>query len=109
MLALGTLLLRTGESDEAESLARQCAEVRRRGLPEGHWQIAEAQSLLGACIQAEREFEQAEELLLQSLDVLRASRKPSDEHTRSAIRHLGELYEAWGRPEEAAKYRATAP
>ncbi len=109
MLALGTLLLRAGEPDEAEPLARKCVEVRRRSLPEGHWQIAEAQSLLGACFGAQRKFERAEELLLQSLDVLRESRGPSDEHTRTAMRRLGELYEAWGRPQEAAKYRATAP
>jgi len=125
MMALGALLLQAGPSDgapakpgepaaragrpAARALARQCVEVRRRSLPEGHWQIAEAQSLLGACLQAEGKFERAEELLLQSLDVLRESRGPSDEHTRTAIRRLGELYEAWGRPQEAAKYRATAP
>ena len=109
MLALGTLLLDEGESDGAESLARQCVEVRRRALPEGHWQIAEAQGLLGACLQAQRKFERAEQLLLQSLDVLRKSRGPSDEHTQTAIRRLAELYEAWGRPKEAAKYRANGP
>ena len=109
MLALGTLLLGEGESNGAESLARQCVEVRRRALPEGHWQIAEAQSLLGACLHAQREFERAEQLLLQSLDVLRQSRAATDRHTATTIRRLAELYEAWGRPEEAAKYRAAAP
>jgi len=109
MLASGTVLLQAGESDRAESLARQCVEVRRRSLPAGHWQVAEAQSLLGACLQAQHKFERAEEQLLQSLDALRESRGPSDEHTRTAIRRLGELYEAWGRPLEAAKYRANAP
>ncbi len=109
MLASGTVLLQAGEPDKAESLARQCVEVRRRSLPAGHWQVAEAQSLLGACLQARREFESAEELLLQSLDALRESRGPSDEHTRTAIRRLRKLYEAWGRPLEAAKYRANAP
>jgi serine/threonine-protein kinase len=90
-------------------LLRRCVEVRRQVLPEGHWQVAEAQSLLGACLTARQEYEDAEEHLLHSVDVLRASRGPADEHTRTAIRRLGELYEAWGRPQEAAKYRATAP
>ena len=109
MLASGTVLLQAGEPDKAESLARQCVEVRRRSLPAGHWQVAEAQSLLGACLQAQHKFERAEEQLLQSLDALRESRGPSDEHTRTAIRRLRKLYEAWGRPLEAAKYRANAP
>ena len=109
MLALGTLFLRAGEEERAAELACECVELRRRALPEGHWQIAEAQSLLGASLTARRGYKDAEEQLLQSLDVLRLSRGAADEHTRTAQRRLAELYAAWGRPGQAAKYREAEP
>ena len=109
MMALGTSLLKAGKPEDAESLARRCVQVRKRVLPEGDWQVAEARNLLGACLQAQSRFEEAEGLLLQSLDVLRERRGTSDAHTRTANRRLAELYAAWGRPEEAAKYRENDP
>lgn len=47
----------------------------------------------------------AESHLRESLDVLSKQRGTSDEHTQKAVRHLVELYEAWGKSEQAATYR----
>jgi serine/threonine-protein kinase len=109
MLALGALLLRTGDAEQAELLLRRCVELRGQLLPKRHWQIAEAQSLLGACLATQQKYEQAEELLLQSLDILQQSRGAADPHTKTTRRRLADLYEAWARPQEAAKYRSTTP
>lgn len=51
------------------------------------------------------DYAAAESYLRESLDVLSKQRRTSDEHTQKAVRHLVELYEAWGKSEQAAVSR----
>jgi len=50
-------------------------------------------------------YEQAEAALLTSLDALHETLGETHERTKGAARELAALYEAWGRPEQAAALR----
>ena len=79
--------------------------MRRQALPPGHWLIASSESVLGACLTAERRFPEAEALLLQARAGLESSRGHDHERTVEARQRLVALYEAWGRPDRAAAWR----
>ena len=80
--------------------------MMRERMPEGHWRIALADSKLGACLVALRRYEEAEPLLLDGYDGVEAKLGGGDSRTVQTVEHLVELYEAWSRPESAARYRA---
>ncbi|HEX6198867.1 MAG TPA: serine/threonine-protein kinase, partial [Thermoanaerobaculia bacterium] len=50
LAGVGRLLTDRGEAEAAEPLLRQALEIRRAGLAPANWHIAEAESLLGACL-----------------------------------------------------------
>jgi serine/threonine protein kinase len=103
---LGSVLTARGKASEAEPLLRECLEGQRKMLPNGHWRIAQAQSLLGACLAVQREYPESEGLLLASFrELQRAQGTPGPELTKARQR-LVQLYEAWGKPAEAAKWKA---
>jgi serine/threonine-protein kinase len=85
---------------------RECLEIRRHALPDDHWQIAATESLLGECLTSSQQYEEAEMLLLDALATLETECGPADERTLEALRRIVALYEAWGEPERAARYRA---
>jgi len=103
---LGNIVLDAGRSEEAEPLLRQSVKVLDAALPEGHWSPADARSVLGECLVAEHRFEEAEPLLLNGYEALVAARGPDHPRSRKALERVIALYEAWPKPEEAARYRA---
>lgn len=105
LYTLGTLLLRTQRAAEAEALLRECLVLRRETLRPGHWQIGQAAATLGAALTLRGEYDEAEALLLESCGVLEQTLKRADDRTRQALRRLVELYDAWGKPDEAATWR----
>ena len=72
-------------------------------MPADSWQVAAAMNAEGAAQVALGRFEQAEPLLVDSLAALGRAPIPGLE-TRGKQR-LVELYEAWGKPEQARKAR----
>jgi serine/threonine-protein kinase len=80
--------------------------IGAEALPLGHRVLAEARSLLGGALTAEGRYAEAEDALLESCDALRPAQTPRDERVlRRARKRLAELYEAWGKPDAAARYR----
>ena len=66
-----------------------------------------ARSHLGACLTKLKRYREAEEQLLPAYAGLKAARgAPARTLTRKAVSRLIELYEAWGKPDQAAPYRA---
>jgi tetratricopeptide (TPR) repeat protein len=104
-LVLGLALLDLGRAREAEPILRESLALRRKSLPDGHWQISSSESALGACLTAEGRHAEAEALLLRAETALESSRGPQHERTVEARRRLVALYEAWGRPDRAARWR----
>jgi eukaryotic-like serine/threonine-protein kinase len=103
-VGLGTALAVRGNAEEAEALLRSALAVRREKLVPGHWQIAVAESALGALL-SQRRVQEAEPLLMNAYEVLRNARGESDPDTRIALSSLIEHYERMGKHELAAAHR----
>ena len=109
LTGLAETLCRTGRSGEAEPHAREAIAVFRKTLPAGHPYTAEAESVLGGCLTLSRRYAEAEPLLLGSYPVLEARMGARSLEARWALRRTVRLYEAWGRADQAAQYRARLP
>ncbi|HEX5717017.1 MAG TPA: tetratricopeptide repeat protein [Thermoanaerobaculia bacterium] len=103
---LADLLNAQGRHVRAEELATEALSVLRDKLPPGHWRILYTESVLGAALAGQGRFAEAEALLVPSYPVLRDSVGARAEKTQRILRSLVELYDAWGRPREAERYRA---
>ena len=106
---LARLLAERREFAEAEALYQEACALsdKRDGL--NHWKSANLRSNYGNFLLDRGRYEEAEALLLGSYPVLRETLGPEHERTERNRERLVELYEAWGKPEKAAEYRALAP
>jgi tetratricopeptide (TPR) repeat protein len=98
------LMLATGKYEAARDVATEAQRILLGSLPEDHWQVAAARNAAGAALAGLGDFEAAERLLLGSLAGLAGSPIP-DLEARGRQR-VYQLYRAWGRPEQAARYRS---
>jgi serine/threonine protein kinase/tetratricopeptide (TPR) repeat protein len=103
---LGKLMTDKGQPVSGEPLLREAVDVRAAGFATDDWRTAEARSLLGACLAAQQRFAEAEPLLVESYPILERKRGKAYRRTRQALERIVRLYEAWGRPQDAARYRA---
>jgi serine/threonine protein kinase len=106
---LGWALTEDGLAKEAQPLLTGCAELRRTTLPAGNWRRPQAESLLGRCLASLKQFDQAEPLLLASYNHLRIAPGCTVLQRLQALDRLIQLYEAWGKPQKAAQWRAKRP
>ena len=94
---------------DAEPLLRECLAVREKLAPDA-WNTFNAQSLLGAALLGQGQHAAAEPLLLSGhagLEKTEPSIPPQAKYTlRDAVERLVQLYTAWDKPAEAAKWRA---
>jgi tetratricopeptide (TPR) repeat protein len=97
------LMLAQDRFDDARAIAAEARGILEAGMPAGSWQIAAAMNTEGAALVALRRYEQAEPLLLKSMDAL--GRAPIPGLAERGKHRLVELYEAWGKPEQARKAR----
>lgn len=103
---LGKLLTDRGDPQAGEPLLREALEIRRRALAAGDWRTAETESLLGGCLVALGRYAEAESLLVNSYPVMKTKRGERYRRTLQALSRVVDLYDAWGKPEKAAPYRA---
>jgi tetratricopeptide (TPR) repeat protein len=88
--------------DHALAASTEALRILRLNLPETHWQVAMTKNVQGAALMGLHRYAEAEKLLLESLPSLAGS--PIHDLPRTGRARLAELYAAWGRPEESAKY-----
>ncbi|HEU4629270.1 MAG TPA: serine/threonine-protein kinase [Gemmatimonadaceae bacterium] len=103
---LARVLCDRGRYAEADSLYRRALAMYQQPPGEQADGVALTRTLLGSCLVAQRRYAEAEPLLLESYVAHArgsAARRPV---ARQAAAALVALYEAWGRPERAAEYRA---
>ena len=115
-LNLAALALARRNAGEAEPLARTGLAIResapgivpsrRRTMAEDGWSIGAARSLLGATLLALDRFADAETQLLLARRELEAMPNVPASDVRDTVRRLASLYAAWGKPHDAAAYRA---
>jgi eukaryotic-like serine/threonine-protein kinase len=102
---LAVLYLRAGDLARAGPLFEEVLRMQRKTFPEKHWEIASTKGLLGAHLMASRRYDLAAPLLAESFAVFKEQLGEHHDATRSTLTRLGDLYEAWGKPEKAAEYR----
>ena len=103
---LGELIAKKGDPAAAEPILADALATGLQVFGGQNQDVAKIRSKYGACLIQLRKFDKAEEELLAALPVLRDSLGVQNETTQGIISRLVELYEAWGKEEEASKYRA---
>jgi eukaryotic-like serine/threonine-protein kinase len=102
----GGLQVKKGNYDQAVAMLRECLEIRRGALPQGHYKILSGMRDLGNCLAKQRRFEEAEELLLASNAGLESAKTQRKGDVVKTLQYTVDLYEGWGKPDLAARYRA---
>ena len=102
---VANMQMKQGEAEAAEALYREALATSRDMPPASDWRTAWIRRQLGACLIEQRRYAAAETHLKGGLQVLVDQRGASDEHATEALRHLIDLYEAWGKPDSASTYR----
>jgi serine/threonine protein kinase/tetratricopeptide (TPR) repeat protein len=105
LIGLGSLLSDQGRHARVEPLLHEATAMLQDRLPAGHWRTALAESELGACLIALGRYGEAEAPLLQGHEIVRTRFGAEDSRTKRTAEYLVRLYEAWSRPEDAARYR----
>jgi len=102
----GGLLHQAHRDAEAEPLVRECLEVRKRLFKPGNEMIANMKSYYASILTALGKYPDAEPLLLEANSEQKALplKRELDDRRIDTLRWLAELYRAWKKPEEAAKW-----
>jgi serine/threonine protein kinase/tetratricopeptide (TPR) repeat protein len=106
---LGMNLLNQRKWSEAETVLRECLSIRQKDQPDD-WSTFNTRSQLGGALLGQRKFAEAEPLILAGYEGLKAREDrippPGRPRLAEAARRVIELYQAWGRSDKAAAWRA---
>ena len=93
---------------EAEPILRECLAIRDKVIPD-LWQRFNTMSQLGGALLGQGRYAQAEPLIVGGYEGLKAREAkipaPSRPRLREAAERVARLYDAWGRPDEAAAWK----
>lgn len=107
---LGEDLVLAGTSEdlrEAEPMLRKALAANNKTLPKGAWDTAEAESLLGGCLLAEKRYAAAQPLLVESYPTIRDKIGPHQpSRITDALQRIIRLFREWGKPGKAREYEA---
>jgi len=102
---LAVILLRQGKAESAENLFRKLLPDAEAVIPAGHYRLAVIHKGIGESLTAQGRFAEAEPWLLRALGEFEKARGNQTQRIRKTLQSLVDLYEGWGKKEEAAKYR----
>jgi tetratricopeptide (TPR) repeat protein/tRNA A-37 threonylcarbamoyl transferase component Bud32 len=109
LVALGRNLLMQSRWSEAEPILRECVAIGEKATPDD-WVRFKAVSLLGGSLLGQGRYAEAEPMVVRGYEGMKAreARIPEAEkhHLHEAADRVIGLYEAWGRPGQAAAWRA---
>ena len=107
--SLAGLYVKQGRYDEAEPLYAAAVSAARTALPDKHWKMGMHLYNYGCLATKLERYADAEAMLLESREILETALGVTHRRTIKTIRHLVELYDAWGRPDQAAEWRTKLP
>ena len=97
-----------GLFSKAESLLREYLTIHEEHQPDD-WNTFKAQSLLGACLLSQKNYADAEPLLVAGYEGMRQRENSipvvSRFHLTKGLERLVKLYDEWGKPDEADEWR----
>jgi serine/threonine-protein kinase len=105
LIVQGLSLSRTNQPKQGEKLLSEALALRTGSLPKGHFWVAVARSALGEGLAIQGRYAEAEPLLLEGYEGLRASQGARNPRTTTALQRVVALYEKWGRAGAALEYR----
>lgn len=101
-------LLADGKPAEAELKLRESLRIRQRGQPD-EWTTFDAESMLGEALMEQKKYAAAERSLLAGYEGIKQRQADLPVQDRRQLdrarKRLVRLYEAWGKDDEAAKWR----
>jgi len=95
-----------GDTASGRRALEESLALRRRFLPADSWLIASSEGVLADHDIVVKQYASAETLARDAYGIMRHSLGPADPKTRAAAQRLVGLYEAWGRPDQAAEFRS---
>jgi eukaryotic-like serine/threonine-protein kinase len=108
LAGLARCLLRRDQDKDAEPLLRECLAILEKAVPDG-WQPFQVKSLLGVALLGQRNYPDAESLLLEGYEGLNARKTTLPPRLTSYLSEAGArivlLYDSWGKPEKAALWQ----
>ena len=107
MLAID--LMKQSKWSEAEPVLRERLATREKFMPDD-WSRFNAMSMLGEALSRQAKFAEAEPLIVKGYEEMkaRAAKIPPPFRTlrlSEAAERVAALYEAWGKPEQAAAWK----
>ena len=100
---LGKVLISAGRSDRAAPYLREALE-KYRAAPDGNkWH--RVAGILGECLTLLKRYDEAERLLNESCTINQCDCGEKSPDMVEVCQRLVKLYEAWGKPDHAARYR----
>jgi serine/threonine protein kinase len=107
-LQLAILQFERGALEEALAALGPLLDDVQRVLPPEHWYPAVVEGWYGRTLMGLKRYPEAEEHLLAALKRYQATVGDDHPRARQLRARLVELYEAWGKPDEAQRYRPPA-
>ena len=121
LASIGLELLEHQQYAATENYLRECLSIRERTMA-GNWLVFNTKSMLGGSLAgqaaalastnqeaAQKNFTEAEGLLIDGYEGMKAREEtiPVEGRTRptEALKRLVDLYTAWGKPDEAARWQ----
>jgi len=108
LIPYGSFLIVSGRGAEAEPLLREGLAILEDRFPKDHFNVAEARSELGLCLARLGRGAEGERLALAGHRALAARFAPTTYWMKESARRMADLYDALGRPAQAAPYRVAA-
>ena len=94
---------------DAEPVLRECLALREKQQPDA-WTTFNTKSMLGAALLGQKKYADAEPLLLSGYEGMKEREAmippPGKVRLPEALERLVQLYDDWGKPDQAAEWRA---
>ena len=109
LASLGSNLLKQAKWAQAEPVLRECLTIREKAMP-NDWSRFNAMSLLGESLLGQCKYAETEALVVQGYEGIKAREAkipgPGKSRLPEAAERVIRLYEAWGKLEQAASWKA---
>lgn len=108
LVTLGVISLKRDRAGEAEPLFQEALGIRREALGDNALPVAEVKGFLGESLIEQGRFEDADKMLHDSYERIRQSPDAHALIRREGAERLVQLYERWGRGDQASEWRRRA-